>query len=118
VDAYIGAFPDEVRAVLEAIRAMIREAEPEAEETISYRIPTFTLEGRYLLYFAAFERHVSVYPRPRGDAALDEAMAPYASGKGTLKFPLGKPVPLDLIRRVVEARSRENRERASAKRKR
>jgi uncharacterized protein YdhG (YjbR/CyaY superfamily) len=104
IDDYIAGFPAEVREVLRKIRATIREAAPEAEETISYQIPTFTLNGRHLVYFAGYRKHVSVYPAPVGDPRFAEEMAVYGSGKGTAKFPLHKPIPYDLIRRLVEFR--------------
>ena len=116
IDEYIAGFPDDVQPVLRQIRATIRQAAPDARETISYQIPTFTLDGRYLIYFAGFKKHVSVYPAPVQNAEFADEMAVYGSGKGTARFPLDKPIPLDLIRRLVEFRIREERARA-AKRK-
>lgn len=113
IDAYIAGFPPEVRAVLQRIREMIRQAVPEARETISYAIPAFTLDGAYLIYFAGYRRHVAVYPLPRGDAEIITAMAPYVAGKGTLRFPLDKPVPYDLIGRMAKAMVPDAMERAS-----
>jgi uncharacterized protein YdhG (YjbR/CyaY superfamily) len=101
VDDYIGSFPAEVRAILETVRRTIRNAVPTAGETISYQIPTITLDGRSLLYFAGWKHHVSVYPAPTGDEAFERQVAPYRSSKGTLKFPLSKPIPYDLIEQVV-----------------
>jgi len=101
IDDYIGAFPADVRTILQEVRARLRSAVPTADEGISYGIPVFTLDGRYLVYFAGWKLHISVYPLPEGDAALDEAMAPYVAGKGTLKFPLDEPIPYDLIERVA-----------------
>ena len=103
VDEYIASFPEEVRAILEQVRATMREAAPGTDEAISYGIPTFKHEGRYVVYFSGWKQHLSVYPVPPGDEALTKAMAPYRSGAGTLRFPYAKPVPLDLIRRVTEA---------------
>lgn len=114
IDDYIAGFPPGTRDVLEKIRATIREAAPDAEEAISYRIPTFRLNGRYMIYFAGFKEHVSVYPAPMGAAEFADDMAVYGSGKGTVKFPLDKPIPLDLIRRIVEFRIEENQARAAA----
>lgn len=108
IDAYIAGFPPDVQAILQQIRATIREAAPDTEEAISYRIPTFNLDGRYLIYFAGFKSHVSVYPAPMGAAEFADEMAVYGSGKGTMKFPLDKPIPFDLIRRLVEFRRRES----------
>ena len=101
VDAYIERFPEEVRTVLQEVRRTLHDAVPGAGETISYAIPALTLDGRVLLYFAGWQKHVSVYPVPHGDEALVRALEPYRSGKGTLAFPLGEPVPYDLIGRVA-----------------
>ena len=101
IDDYIGAFPADVRSILEEVRARLRSAVPTADEGISYGIPVLTLDGRYLVYFAGWKHHISVYPLPEGDATLVEAMAPYVAGKGTLKFPLSEPIPYDLIERVA-----------------
>ncbi|TQF65767.1 hypothetical protein FK531_20265 [Rhodococcus spelaei] len=102
VDEYIASFPDDVRAILEQIRAAIHRTVPEATEKISYDIPTATLDGKHLVYFAGWKHHVSVYPLPAGDPEFERELAPYRSGPGTAKFPLGKPVPYELIERMVE----------------
>ena len=117
IDAYIAGFPVDVQEVLRQVRSTIRRAAPDAEETISYAIPTFKLAGKYLVYFAGHRHHVGVYPVPAGDAELAAEMAPYQSGKGTLKFPLDRPIPFDLITKVVKFRAKENLERAEAKRR-
>jgi len=104
IDAYIAGFPSETQARLQEIRTAIAAAAPDASEAISYNIPTFKLGGTYLLYFAGWKHHLSIYPIPTGDAALAEAVAPWREAKGTLKFPLSKPTPLDLIPRLVAAR--------------
>lgn len=114
IDEYIAAFPTEVQRVLEQIRTTIRDAAPDAEEAISYGIPTFNLMGRYLIYFAGFKKHVSVYPAPMGVAEFSDEMSIYGSGKGTVKFPLDKPVPLDFVSRIVKFRVTENLTRAAA----
>ena len=101
VDDYISSFPSDVQAVLTEVRRTIRSVVPEAEETISYQIPTFIVNGRHLVYFAGWKKHVSVYPLPAGDAECDREVAPYRAGKGTAKFPLSRPVPYDLIGRLV-----------------
>jgi uncharacterized protein YdhG (YjbR/CyaY superfamily) len=114
-EAYIRSFPEEVQALLRRLQAAIREAAPaEAVETISYGMPTFKLNGRYLVYFAAYKQHLAVYPVPEGSAALTKALAPYVTGKGTARFALDEPLPLGLIKRMVKALTRENRERAAA----
>lgn len=115
IDAYIAAFPAEVQALLEQIRVTIREAAPEGQETISYGMPTFTLNDRYLLYFGAYKKHIGLYPAPTGVAEFQEAVAQYGAGKGTLKFPLDQPMPLDLVRTVVQFRITEQAEQAGAK---
>ncbi|MDB5542344.1 MAG: hypothetical protein JWQ89_4071 [Devosia sp.] len=107
MDTYIAGFPPEVQALLEQLRHTIRAAAPEASETISYGIATFKQAGTYVIYFAGWKKHLSVYPIPRGDPALEADLAPYREAKGTLRFPLDRPVPLDLVRRVVAARLAE-----------
>jgi len=109
VDEYIASFPPDMQAVLETVRAAIRAAAPGTEERISYGIPTFTLDGRYVVYFSGWKRHVAVYPVPGGDAVLTRELAPYRAGKGTLRFPLDRPMPLELIGRVA-ARLLEQRQ--------
>jgi uncharacterized protein YdhG (YjbR/CyaY superfamily) len=109
VDRYIAGFPDDVQEKLNALRATIQQTEPEAEETIKYNMPTYTLHGRNLVYFAAWKRHIAFYPTPSEDAELNAETGPYQSGKGTLKFPLASPLPLDLIRRVVLYWASKNR---------
>jgi len=101
VDAYIASFPPDTRRTLEAIRAAIRAAAPGTEEKISYDIPTYLLDGERVVYFAGWKHHISVYPIPAADAELDAALAPYKAARGTLRFPLGKPVPIDLIGTVA-----------------
>ncbi len=106
VDEYIAAFPKTTQTMLKALRRTIRAAAPDAVEAISYRIPTFKQNGRYLIYFAGFRTHVGVYPVVLDDSALSVQLAPYASGKATLKFPLDRPLPLRLLTRVVRAKLR------------
>ncbi|MEX0864488.1 MAG: DUF1801 domain-containing protein [Acidimicrobiia bacterium] len=101
VDDYIASFPDDVQKVLQEVRRTIREVVPEADEKVSYGIPTLTLDGRYLVYFAGWKNHISVYPLPEGDQAFDDELAPYKSGKGTARFSLREPIPHDLIRRLI-----------------
>jgi uncharacterized protein YdhG (YjbR/CyaY superfamily) len=103
VDAYLAAFPDHARGILDAIRRTIQDALPEATEAISYDIPTFRLHGRNVVHFAGWKQHVSLYPIPDGDPALARELEPYRAGKGTLRFRLGEPVPYDLIARIVTA---------------
>jgi uncharacterized protein YdhG (YjbR/CyaY superfamily) len=107
VDAYIAEFSPEVQAVLQEIRSAVRKAAPEAEETISYRIPAFTQNG-VLVYFAAFKKHIGFYPPVRGDRSLEKALSKFAGEKGNLRFPLDEPIPLGLIRRIVKLRVKQN----------
>ena len=101
VDEYIASFPPEVQRTLEEVRAAIRAVVPGTEERISYGIPTFALNGRYVVYFSGWKRHVSVYPIPDADPELARAIKPFMAGKGTLKFALDKPIPIELIQRVA-----------------
>jgi uncharacterized protein YdhG (YjbR/CyaY superfamily) len=101
VDEYIGSFPSQVREVLERVRRTLRDAVPDADEKISYQIPTITLHGRYLVYFAAWKHHLAVYPVPGGDEEFEAEIAPHRAAKGTLRFPFNKPIPYELIGRVA-----------------
>lgn len=104
IDEYISGFPPETRKVLEEMRAIIKAAAPGATETISYAIPTFDLNGRHLVHFAGWKKHIGFYPVPSGVEGWKEALQPYKTSKGTVQFPLGQPLPADLIRRLVEFR--------------
>ena len=108
IDEYIAEFPAETQAVLREMRALIRASAPDAKETISYAIPTIDLNGRHLVHFAGYERHIGFYPIPSGIEAFKDEFKPYKQGKGSIQFPLGQPLPKDLIRRVVEFRVAEN----------
>jgi uncharacterized protein YdhG (YjbR/CyaY superfamily) len=114
IDAYIASFPEDVRAILEKVRATIRKAAPGAEETISYRIPTFTLNGN-LVHFAAFKNHIGFYPGPTGIEAFKEELSAYEGAKGSVRFPLDQPIPLGLISKIVKFRVKESLEAAKAK---
>lgn len=114
IDEYIAGFPPEVQQLLEQVRTTIRAAAPQAEETISYAIPTFTLEGN-LVHFAAFKNHIGFYPVPSGMEAFKDELAAYKSGKGSAQFPLNQALPLDLITRIVKYRVQENLEKAARK---
>jgi len=117
IDAYIGTFSPDVQAILQRVRQTIRTAAPDAQETISYGIPAFTLHGA-LVYFAAFKSHIGFYPPVFGDARLVKAVAPYAGEKGNLRFPLGDPIPYPLIARIVKLRAKQNLAKAASKGKR
>lgn len=108
IDQYIAQFPADVQAVLRDIRETIQSEAPEAEEIISYRMPAFRLHG-ILLYFAAFKKHIGLYPPVSGDKAIEKAIAPYAGPKGNLQFPLDAPIPLALIRRIAKLRVKQNK---------
>ena len=115
IDEYIRTFPEEIQKVLEDLRATIKAAAPEAREKISYGIPTFTLNGRYLIYFAGWKNHISIYPIPIGSEEFNKEISQYIAGKGTLKFPIDKPLPLKLITRIVKLKVAENLKRADEK---
>lgn len=117
IDEYIAGFPKEIQEILQKIRATIREEAPDAEEAIKYQIPTFVLKGN-LVHFAAFKNHIGFYPTPQGIEEFADELAPYASGKGSAQFPLDKPIPFDLIRRIVRFRVEKNLAKAGAKKKR
>jgi uncharacterized protein YdhG (YjbR/CyaY superfamily) len=116
IDGYIARFPADVRAILEKVRTTIRTAAPEAKETISYQMPAFKLHG-ILVYFAAWKKHIGLYPPVSGDQVLEKAVARYAGPKGNLQFPLDQPIPYDLIERIVKRRVKQDLARAAAKRK-
>jgi len=116
IDEYIAGFPPDVQAILEKIRLTIRKAAPEAEEAIKYQIPAFTLNGN-LVYFAAFKKHIGLYPPSTGTGKFKQELSVYEGPKGSVRFPLDRPIPYDLIRKIVKARVRENLDRAEAKRK-
>lgn len=107
IDEYIASFEPGTRTILEDVRAAIRRGAPSAGERISYGIPTFTVDDRYLLYFAGWKRHIAVYPVPAGDTALQRDVEPYKAAKGTLRFPLSAPIPYALIERIAAAALRE-----------
>jgi uncharacterized protein YdhG (YjbR/CyaY superfamily) len=101
IDDYIRACPEDVQVILQQIRRTIQNAAPEAQETISYKIPTFALKGKDLVYFAAWKRYVSLYPLPATDEALERELARYRAAKSTARFPYNQPIPYDLIGRLV-----------------
>ncbi len=117
IDEYIAGFPKETQKILEQIRVTIKKAVPGAEETISYAIPAFTLKGRYLVYFAGYKNHIGLYPAPRGNEAFKKELSVYKGGKGTVQFPLEKPMPLHLIIKIVKFRVKESLEKAEKRNK-
>jgi uncharacterized protein YdhG (YjbR/CyaY superfamily) len=107
IDEYIAAFPKNVQSILQDVRQAIREVAPEAEEGISYQIPVFKLNGD-LVWFAAFKDHIGLYPRASAIDAFRDKLSAYEISKGTVKFPLNKPIPLHLIKEIVKFRVKEN----------
>ena len=117
INEYIAGFPEEVQKVLEQVRETIKKAAPEAEETISYGMPAYKLNGKPLVYFAAFKNHIGFYATPTGHEAFAEELSNYKQGKGSVQFPLDKPMPLELITRIVKFRVQELPEQALKKKK-
>ena len=107
IDKYIRSFPKSTQTILKKMRALIIAAAPEAEEKISYRMPTFYLNGN-LVYFAAFKTHIGLYPLPHAITEFEDDLKEYKKGKGSIQFPLDKPLPADLITRIVKFRIKEN----------
>ena len=112
IDEYIAGFPAEVQEKLREIRETIKKAAPGAREKISYQMPTFELNGN-LVHFAAYSKHLGFYPAPSGIDTFKEELAGFKSSKGTIQFPLDKPLPLDLIRKIVSYRIKENLEKST-----
>jgi uncharacterized protein YdhG (YjbR/CyaY superfamily) len=115
IDEYIRLFPDDIQALLQSLRQTIREAAPDAEETISYQMPAFKQNGM-LVYFAAFKKHIGFYPTSSGIEAFREELSAYEGSKGTVRFPIDKPLPLDLVRDIVKFRVQETLEKQRKKR--
>ena len=116
IDDYISKFPADVQVILEKVRETIRHAAPEAKETISYMMPAFRQHG-ILVYFAAWKKHIGLYPPISGDKTLEKAIARYAGPKGNLQFPLDEPIPFSLIERIVKLRVNQDSAKAAARRK-
>jgi len=114
IDAYIAGFPQEVQLLLEQVRQTIRNAAPQAEEAISYQMPTFKLYGN-LVHFAAFKHHIGFYPTSSGIEHFKDDLSAYKGAKGSVQFPLDQPIPYELIERIVDFRVQENTQRAKAK---
>jgi uncharacterized protein YdhG (YjbR/CyaY superfamily) len=116
IDEYIAGFDIETQKLLKQVRATIKKAAPDAEETISYSIPSFNLNGKYLVYFAAFKNHIGLYPVPTKEKSFEKDFASYkTSGKGTIQFPLNKPMPLSLITKIVKFKIKERLKKAKQK---
>ena len=116
IDEYIAAFPQDVQEILKKIRSAIQSAAPQAEEKISYHMPTYFLKGN-LVHFAAYKKHIGFYPTPSGIDEFKDELSVYSMSKGAVQFPLGKPIPYDLIGRIVRFRVGENLRKAEEKRK-
>lgn len=101
IDEYIGSFPEDVQVILKEVRRRIRNAVPAAGETISYQMPTITLDGRSLVHFAAWKHHIGLYPIPAADEAFERELAPFRATKDTLRLPLREPIPYELIERLA-----------------
>lgn len=111
IDEYIATFPEDVQNKLHELRRVIKDSAPEAEEKISYQMPTFFQNGN-LIHFAAFKNHIGIYPTPNGIEAFSDELSKYEGGKGSKRFPLNEPLPLDLISRIVKFRVSENLKKA------
>ena len=116
MDEYINTFPEDVRRILNELRQTIKEVAPEAQETINYQIPTFTLNGN-LVHFAAFQNHIGFYPTPSGMEAFKKELSQYKGAKGSVQFPIDQTLPLSLIRRIVKYRVQENLARKQKKKR-
>jgi uncharacterized protein YdhG (YjbR/CyaY superfamily) len=116
IDDYIEGFPEDVQVNLKEIRLAIKKAAPQAEETINYGIPTFTLHGN-LVHFGGFKNHIGFCPAPSGIKAFEKELSAYEGAKGSIKFPIDKKLPMSLIAKIVKFRVKENAEKQGAKKK-
>ena len=116
VDEYIMQFPNDIQEILQELRQLVKDAAPEAEEKISYQMPTYYLQGN-LVHFAAYKNHIGFYPAPTGIEAFKNELAMYKSAKGSVQFPINEAMPFDLIRKIVEFRVSENKNKVVKKRK-
>jgi len=117
IDEYVAGFPKEIQAMLEQIRETIRKVAPKAEEAIKYAIPTFVLNGKNLVHFAAFKNHIGFYPTPTGIESFKKELSKYKQGKGSVQFPLDEPMPLALITKIVKFNMVRNAEAVAKKKK-
>ena len=116
-DEYIAGFPDDIQLILNQVRAIIKEAAPEAEESIAYGMPAYKLKGKPLVYFAGFKNHIGFYATPSGHAEFAKELSKYKQGKGSVQFPLDQPIPYELIAQIVAFRVFENLEKGKTKKK-
>ncbi len=117
VEEYISTLPTTTKDLLLIVRELIKKATPKAEEVISYNIPAFKLNGRNLIYLAAWKEHISIYPIPKGDDVFQKNILSYQGGKGTIKFPIAKPLPVTLIKKIIKFSVKENLENVNSKKK-
>lgn len=115
IDTYIQQFPDHVQEILHKIRKLIKENAPEADELFSYGMPAYKTNKRALVYFAAFKNHIGFYATPSGHRDFQAELSKYKQGKGSVQFPLDKPIPYKLIEKIVKFRVNENNEKATSK---
>jgi uncharacterized protein YdhG (YjbR/CyaY superfamily) len=108
IDDYIKTFPKDIQGILQKMRLTVKQAAPRADEAISYQMPTFKLNGKNLVHFAAFKNHIGFYPTPSGNESFKKELSPYEGGKGSVRFPLNKPIPYDLVEKIVAFRVKEN----------
>ena len=109
VNEYIASFPDDIQKILIRIRKIILNQAPDAEESITYKMPTYKTFGKTLIYFAVFKKHIGLYATPSGHSEFASELAGYKHGKGSVQFPIDKPIPYELIRKIVEFRVEENK---------
>jgi uncharacterized protein YdhG (YjbR/CyaY superfamily) len=117
IEEYIADFPEEIQPLLNQVRSTIKQAAPDAEESIGYGMPAYKTHGKPLVYFAAFKNHIGFYATPTGHAEFAKELSKYKQGKGSVQFPIDQPMPLELIAQIVEFRVIENQEKAKAKKK-
>ena len=111
IDEYINTFPKNVQIILEKMRQTMQQTAPEAIEAISYQMPTFKLNGKNLVHFAAWKNHIGLYPTPSGIEGFKKELSPYKMSKGSIQFPINEPIPYDLVRKIVKYRVKENLDR-------
>ena len=109
VDQYISAFPEDVQVILKKIRSIVKKAAPDAVESIAYQMPAYKSNKKPLVYFAGFKNHIGLYATPTGHEEFSRELSKYKHGKGSVQFPLDKPIPYDLIKQIVEFRVQENK---------
>jgi uncharacterized protein YdhG (YjbR/CyaY superfamily) len=117
IDEYITGFPDDIQLILYKVRSTIKQAAPDAEETIGYGMPAYKTHGKPLVYFAAFKNHIGFYATPTGHAEFAKELSKYKQGKGSVQFPIDQPMPYELIAQIVEFRVIENQNKAKTKKK-